>query len=106
MITYTTLKFSYAYSPFRDTEWGKRPTNDGNPDIPDKEKEKPSFEPSGKLAEDTNTYKGVVIKYNEPPEAKLPKIRWRLYPFKVSSVISSNNFNVLMKIIEINISDL
>ncbi|KAI1717833.1 smad nuclear interacting protein 1 [Ditylenchus destructor] len=43
---------------------------------------KPSFEPSGKLAEDTNTYKGIVIKYNEPPEAKLPKIRWRLYPFK------------------------
>lgn len=47
------------------------------------EKEKPSFEPSGKLAEDTNIYKGVLIKYNEPPEAKLPKIRWRLYPFKV-----------------------
>lgn len=45
--------------------------------------EKPSFEPSGKLAEDTNTFKGVLIKYNEPPEAKLPKIRWRLYPFKV-----------------------
>uniref|UniRef100_A0A915DJ88 FHA domain-containing protein n=1 Tax=Ditylenchus dipsaci TaxID=166011 RepID=A0A915DJ88_9BILA len=47
------------------------------------DEEKPSFEPSGKLAADTNTYKGVVIKYNEPPEAKLPKIRWRLYPFRV-----------------------
>lgn len=46
-------------------------------------KELPSFEPSGKLAVDTNTYKGVVIKYNEPPEAKIPRIRWRLYPFKV-----------------------
>ncbi|KAI1717836.1 FHA domain-containing protein [Ditylenchus destructor] len=66
----------------RDTEWGKRPTDDGKADIPEKDKEKPSFEPSGKLAEDTNTYKGIVIKYNEPPEAKLPKIRWRLYPFK------------------------
>ena len=32
--------------------------------------------------EDTNTYKGVVIKYNEPPEARKPKRRWRLYPFK------------------------
>ncbi|KAM3720392.1 Smad nuclear-interacting protein [Dirofilaria immitis] len=46
------------------------------------EKEKPNFEPSGKLAEDTNTYRGVVIKYNEPSDAHKPKLRWRLYPFK------------------------
>uniref|UniRef100_A0A914RP97 FHA domain-containing protein n=1 Tax=Parascaris equorum TaxID=6256 RepID=A0A914RP97_PAREQ len=46
------------------------------------EKEKPSFEPSGKLAEDTNTYRGVVVKYNEPSDARKPKLRWRLYPFK------------------------
>ncbi|CAH0393759.1 unnamed protein product [Bemisia tabaci] len=39
-------------------------------------------EKSGKLAEDTNTYNGVVIKYSEPPEARKPKRRWRLYPFK------------------------
>ncbi|CAH1401038.1 unnamed protein product [Nezara viridula] len=26
--------------------------------------------------------KGVVIKYSEPPEARKPKRRWRLYPFK------------------------
>lgn len=32
--------------------------------------------------EDTNTFRGVVIKYNEPPEARIPKRRWRLYPFK------------------------
>ena len=24
----------------------------------------------------------MVIKYNEPPEARKPKTRWRLYPFK------------------------
>lgn len=24
----------------------------------------------------------MVIKYNEPPEARIPKRRWRLYPFK------------------------
>ena len=47
-----------------------------------KEKEKPDFKLSGKLTADTNTFKGVVIKYNEPPEAKKPKRRWRLYPFK------------------------
>lgn len=45
-------------------------------------KDQPNFELSGKLTEDTNTYKGVVIKYNEPPEARKPKKRWRLYPFK------------------------
>ncbi|CAN9513837.1 unnamed protein product [Ophioblennius macclurei] len=49
---------------------------------PPPEKEKPNFEVSGALTEDTNTFRGVVIKYNEPPEARIPKRRWRLYPFK------------------------
>ncbi|OON18240.1 FHA domain protein, partial [Opisthorchis viverrini] len=35
-----------------------------------------------KLTEDTNTYKGVVIKYNEPPDARKPTEHWRLYQFK------------------------
>ncbi|KAM9320802.1 smad nuclear-interacting protein 1 [Gastrophryne carolinensis] len=47
-----------------------------------KEKEKPNFELSGALLEDANTFRGVVIKYSEPPEARNPKKRWRLYPFK------------------------
>lgn len=42
----------------------------------------PNFGLSGALTEDTNTFRGVVIKYNEPPEARIPKRRWRLYPFK------------------------
>ncbi|CAL1531638.1 unnamed protein product [Lymnaea stagnalis] len=46
------------------------------------DKQKPNFKLSGKLTEDTNTFRGVVIKYNEPPEAMKPKRRWRLYPFK------------------------
>ena len=46
------------------------------------EKEKPNFELSGKLTEETNTFRGVVIKYSEPAEARKPKKRWRLYPFK------------------------
>lgn len=37
---------------------------------------------SGKLTEDTNKVNGVVIKYAEPSEARRPKRRWRLYPFK------------------------
>ena len=50
---------------------------------PKVEKEKPNFGLSGKLTEETNTFRGVVIKYSEPPEARKPqKIRWRLYPFK------------------------
>ena len=49
---------------------------------PAQPKDGPDFELSGKLTEDTNMYKGVVIKYNEPPEARKPKRRWRLYPFK------------------------
>ena len=47
-----------------------------------KDKEKPNFELSGKLTEDTNTFRGVVIKYSEPPEARKPKRHWRLYTFK------------------------
>lgn len=48
----------------------------------EKPKEKPNFGLSGNLAKDTNLFNGVVIKYNEPPEARKPKLRWRLYPFK------------------------
>lgn len=62
-------------------EWGRRDFKN-DPDEPPKEKEKPNFGLSGKLTEETNTFKGVVIKYAEPPEAKIPKRRWRLYPFK------------------------
>ncbi|XP_063703483.1 smad nuclear-interacting protein 1-like [Culicoides brevitarsis] len=62
-------------------EWGKRDDRQKD-ESPEKEKEKPNFGLSGKLAEDTNKVNGVVIKYAEPPEARIPKKRWRLYPFK------------------------
>lgn len=42
----------------------------------------PNFNLTGALAADTNTFKGVVIKYNEPPEAHKPDQRWLIYPFK------------------------
>lgn len=54
----------------------------GGNEEPPAPKEQPNFELSGALTEDTNTFRGVVIKYNEPPEARIPKRRWRLYPFK------------------------
>ncbi|KAL3636788.1 hypothetical protein CASFOL_019087 [Castilleja foliolosa] len=47
-----------------------------------KEKQKPSFELSGKLAAETNRVRGVTLLFNEPPDARKPEIRWRLYVFK------------------------
>ncbi|XP_058051229.1 smad nuclear-interacting protein 1 [Ahaetulla prasina] len=65
---------------------GKGPSNK-NADKEASKKEKPSFELSGALLEDSNTFRGVVIKYTEPPEARIPKKRWRLYPFKNDEVL-------------------
>ncbi|CAH1373847.1 hypothetical protein MTP99_015215 [Tenebrio molitor] len=66
-----------------NAKWGKEDGENKKADKKDtKEKEKPNFALSGKLTEETNTYRGVVIKYSEPPEARKPKRRWRLYPFK------------------------
>ncbi|RLM98120.1 hypothetical protein C2845_PM06G24910 [Panicum miliaceum] len=47
-----------------------------------KQKQKPSFELSGKLAEETNRVAGVNLLYSEPPEARKSENRWRLYVFK------------------------
>lgn len=64
-----------------EEHWGRHGSPTGSPSVK-KEKEKPSLALSGKLTEDTNTFRGVVIKYNEPPEARKPKKHWRFYPFK------------------------
>ena len=42
----------------------------------------PNFALSGKLAEEANTVRGVVLVHGEPPEARKPGLRWRLYTFK------------------------
>ncbi|KAG8223273.1 hypothetical protein J437_LFUL001550 [Ladona fulva] len=66
-------------------EWGRQSASGSNPNVKkenNEPKEKPNFGLSGKLTEDTNTFNGVVIKYNEPPEARKPRRRWRLYVFK------------------------
>ncbi|ALC49671.1 CG17168, partial [Drosophila busckii] len=65
-------------------EWGKPNDDKNKPSAEDEpvEKEKPNFGLSGALTEDTNKVNGVVVKYSEPPEARKPKRRWRLYPFK------------------------
>ncbi|XP_057251173.1 FHA domain-containing protein DDL [Beta vulgaris subsp. vulgaris] len=52
-----------------------------------KEKAKPSFELSGKLAEETNRVRGVTLLFTEPPDARKPTVRWRLYVFKGGEVL-------------------
>lgn len=46
-------------------------------------KAKPTDKLSGLLSKDKRTTEtGGVLKFEVPPEARKPKIRWRLYPFK------------------------
>ncbi|WWC64627.1 uncharacterized protein I303_107238 [Kwoniella dejecticola CBS 10117] len=71
---------------------GDRKRYDGDvkredPDAPLVEVEKPNFGNSGLLAKETNTIKGVEVKYNEPPEARKPTKNWRLYVFKGSEQV-------------------
>lgn len=54
-------------------------------EIPPDEIKHANFGLSGALAKDEhagNTYKGVVLKFSEPPEARAPNTQWRLYVFK------------------------
>ncbi|KAH8357344.1 hypothetical protein KR084_003910 [Drosophila pseudotakahashii] len=63
--------------------WGKQGDDKAPPEDEEPvDTEKPNFGLSGALTEDTNKVNGVVVKYSEPPEARKPKRRWRLYPFK------------------------
>lgn len=56
------------------------------------EKQKPSFELSGKLAEETNRVKGVTLLFTEPSDARIPDVRWRLYVFKGGEVLNDPLF--------------
>eukprot|EP00128_Syssomonas_multiformis_P002819 Colp12_sorted_trinity150504_noHs@21738 len=63
--------------------YGKPEDNDAKESASEEgPKEKPNFALSGKLAEATNTFEGITLKYTEPPEARKPTKHWRLYPFK------------------------
>ncbi|CAH0514763.1 unnamed protein product [Peronospora belbahrii] len=56
------------------------------------EVEKPNFGLTGALAKDQttgNTLNGVVIKFSEPPEARQPTKRYRLYVFKEDKNIAT-----------------
>ncbi|EIE26201.1 SMAD/FHA domain-containing protein, partial [Coccomyxa subellipsoidea C-169] len=68
-----------------DRDWNQQSREQAlPPDEPQKEavEVEPNFGLSGKLAEESNTVRGVVMLHNEPPEARKPSLRWRLYTFK------------------------
>ncbi|ORY32980.1 SMAD/FHA domain-containing protein [Rhizoclosmatium globosum] len=72
----------------RDADEGEPPSNNNNnqqqqqtKDAP-KPKEAPNFGVSGALTAEANTFKGVVLKYAEPQEARKPVTKYRLYSFK------------------------
>ncbi|THU68204.1 hypothetical protein C4D60_Mb08t01450 [Musa balbisiana] len=62
-----------------------------------KEKQKPSFELSGKLAEETNRVRGVTLLFSEPSDARKPDVRWRLYVFKAGEVLNAGNTYYYMR---------
>jgi smad nuclear-interacting protein 1 len=78
----------------RKFEWGKPEDNVKEEEEPI-QKIEPNFGLSGKLAAETNTVKGVELKYNEPPEAAKPKTKWRLYVFKGDEQIGIVFLNII-----------
>lgn len=78
----------YLVEDDKDDRNSKKGDKSNNADD-EEEKPPPEFKPnfglSGVLAEDTetgNVYKGVVLKFKEPPEARAPNTQWRFYVFK------------------------
>jgi smad nuclear-interacting protein 1 len=78
-------------------EWGKAEDNEAEPEEPVTKKQEVNFGLSGKLAAETNTYKGVEVKYNEPPEARTPSKKWRLYVFKGDKQIGELRFSCFFR---------
>lgn len=61
-------------------------------DIAPENVQKADFGLSGALAKDErsgNMYKGVVLKFSEPPEARAPNTQWRLYVFKKEELLQT-----------------
>lgn len=76
-------------------DWGKaEPKKEEEAPGKPVEKEKPNFGLSGALAKDEktgNVYNGVILKFSEPPEARTPNTRWRLYVFKKTGKSGEDN---------------
>ena len=71
--------------PIPDQAWGEAGGGNGEEQPSKDEVKKADFGLSGALATDErtgNTYNGVVLAFTEPPEARAPNTRWRLYVFR------------------------
>lgn len=78
----------------RRGRWGKQEDQQaaGEAQEPEQPVEKPNFGLSGALAKDQatgNVQNGVVMKWSEPPEARPPSKRYRLYVFKDDKLIGA-----------------
>jgi len=62
--------------------WGGDKDKDKPDSKPAVEKLKPDFATSGALEEERNTVNGINLNYTEPPDARNPDAKWRLYVFK------------------------
>lgn len=82
-----------SHAPLAPQEKAFNEENGAFSQAPEVEKQQPNFGNTGKLAAETNTVAGtnVVLKYNEPPEARkpAPKDAWRLYVFKGSEMLET-----------------
>eukprot|EP00581_Thalassiosira_minuscula_P000012 CAMPEP_0183745466 /NCGR_PEP_ID=MMETSP0737-20130205/66256_1 /TAXON_ID=385413 /ORGANISM="Thalassiosira miniscula, Strain CCMP1093" /LENGTH=274 /DNA_ID=CAMNT_0025981137 /DNA_START=80 /DNA_END=904 /DNA_ORIENTATION=- len=69
----------------REESMPENPTTEAPADAENPNKVKANFGLSGALAKDTqtgNVINGVTLKFSEPPEARIPNTRWRLYVFR------------------------
>ncbi|PWN35538.1 SMAD/FHA domain-containing protein [Meira miltonrushii] len=65
-----------------DDKYGTSKEGSKDKDAPSEPSLEPDFGSSGLLAKESNSKNGVQLKYFEPPEARKPKKKWRLYVFK------------------------
>jgi smad nuclear-interacting protein 1 len=75
------------YGPASHSHSSNNPYNrsDNNDDDAPVDKQRANFGLSGALTKDSrtgNVYKGVLLKFQEPPEARTPNTLWRFYVFK------------------------
>lgn len=63
-------------------EWGGDKDKEKISAKPTTEKLKPDFSTSGALEEERHTINGIHLNYSEPPDARQPDAKWRLYVFK------------------------
>lgn len=88
--------------------WGKQEDQEeDDADKPDEPVEKPNFGLSGALAKDQttgNVQNGVVMKWSEPPEARVPQKRYRFYVFKYDALICKSYCILYLRFSSVSVS--